>query len=87
MRNPKTVFMSTRCDTHFSVLQVITTLALSMNHLVMGVSVAFAGVFTEQLTSPDAQLKLNVFEISWICSITSVGNMIGYLISSYVNPK
>ena len=57
-----------------------------MNQLVMGAAVAFPGVFTEQLTSPDADLMLSASDISWICSITSVGNMIGYLISSYVNP-
>ncbi|XP_043232844.1 facilitated trehalose transporter Tret1-like [Amphibalanus amphitrite] len=68
------------------LMQVVTTLALAMNHLVMGVSVAFAGVFTEQITSADAGLQLSVSQISWICSITSVGNMLGYLISSYVNP-
>ena len=57
-----------------------------MNHLAMGASVAFAGVFTEQMTSPGADLPLSASEISWICSVTSIGNMLGYLISSYVNP-
>ena len=70
----------------FSSPQAVTALALAMNHLAMGVSVAFAGVFTEQLTSPGADLKLSTSEISWVCSITSIGNMLGYLISSYVNP-
>ena len=70
----------------FSLPQAVTALALAMNHLAMGVSVAFAGVFTDQLTSPGADLKLSTSEISWVCSITFIGNMLGYLIFSYANP-
>ena len=57
-----------------------------MNMLILSVSIGFNGVFSEQVTSSDSDIQLSVSEISWVCSVTSIGNMLGYLLSSYMNP-
>ncbi|XP_037084516.1 facilitated trehalose transporter Tret1-like isoform X2 [Pollicipes pollicipes] len=61
-----------------------------MTHFNLGASLAFGGVFTEQLISEDAgkdaDLTLTPSQISWIASVFNIGTMAGFITSSYVNP-
>ncbi|XP_037083897.1 facilitated trehalose transporter Tret1-like [Pollicipes pollicipes] len=68
------------------LMQVITTVSLSMTPFNMAASWAFGGVFTEQLTSEDADLALTASQVSWIVAIFNIGTMVGFITSSYVNP-
>ncbi|XP_037084177.1 facilitated trehalose transporter Tret1-like isoform X2 [Pollicipes pollicipes] len=68
------------------LMQIITTASFSMTHFNMAAAVAFSGVFTEQLTSEDADLALTVSQVSWIASVFNIGSVVGFITSSYVNP-
>ena len=67
--------------------QVVTALALSAIGFNLGACLSFTGVFTEQMTSEDTDIALTQSQISWIASTFAMGNMLGFLLSSYVNPR
>ncbi|XP_037083900.1 facilitated trehalose transporter Tret1-like [Pollicipes pollicipes] len=68
------------------LVQVITAFSISMTHFNMSASMAFSGVFTEQLTSEGADPVLPTSQVSWIVSTFTIGTMVGFIASSYVNP-
>ena len=67
--------------------QVLTAVSLSTMGFNLGASQAFTGVFTEQMTSEKADIALTQSQISWVASIFAMGNMFGFLMSSYANPR
>ncbi|KAF0309812.1 Facilitated trehalose transporter Tret1 [Amphibalanus amphitrite] len=69
------------------VMQVVTALSLSMTGFSIGGSLAFTGVFTEQMTADQGVLPLTRSQISWVASGYAIGNTLGCLVSSYVNPR
>ena len=62
-------------------------MSLSVIGFNMGAGLSFTGVFTEQMTSGQADITLSQSQISWIASTFAMGNMLGFLLSSYVNPR
>jgi len=68
-------------------MQVLASLAMSVANIGFGTSLAFVGVFTEQLTSPDADLTLTSAQVSWLASVLYIGFMVGCAVSSYANPQ
>ena len=62
-------------------------MSLSVIGFNQGADLAFTGVFTEQMTSGQADMALSQSEISWIASTFPLGNMLGFLFSCYANPR
>lgn len=74
-----------------------------MTHFSMAASLAISGVFAEQMARPSASvgnsslssapdtatddLLLTEEQVSWITSVYGFGNMVGFLLSSFVNPR
>ena len=67
--------------------QVVTALALSIIGFNIGTCLSFAGVFTEQLTSAATDIELTLSQMSWVVSAYPIGNLLGFLLSSYLNPR
>ncbi|KAF0293245.1 Facilitated trehalose transporter Tret1 [Amphibalanus amphitrite] len=76
-----------RCSKRGLLMQVLTAVSLSTMGFNLGASQAFTGVFTEQMTSARADLALTRSQISWVAAIFAMGNMSGFLMSSYANPR
>ncbi|XP_043211813.1 facilitated trehalose transporter Tret1-like [Amphibalanus amphitrite] len=69
------------------LLQVVTALALSVVGFNIGACMSFSGIFADQMTSAGARPALSRSQISWVASAYAIGNIPGFLLSSYANPR
>ena len=67
--------------------QVITAEGLAMVQFSILSSAAFGGVFLEQMSSRDTDITLTQSQIAWVASVLFVGNLVGNVLSSMLNPR
>ncbi|XP_043202778.1 facilitated trehalose transporter Tret1-like isoform X2 [Amphibalanus amphitrite] len=66
---------------------VITAEALAMIQFNILGSAAFGGVFIEQVSSVGSRQSLTQSQIAWVIAVLFIGNLVGNVLSSLLNPR